>query len=179
MGQNQRYRFGVGAPPSLEPILVGIGMFTAGTTWIFTHGHMAFSCSTGTSTVLSVRLNFVTFAGCQLFRSSPYTILSITSKIGPATGQRAVLSFPAEKVSATLTRLSGRSETSETTCKLLYFDPPPPPKYKRKKHHTSSPQMRDAASRGPPLAWCVHPPGLMLSRLWSRSTPWTSSGPAH
>ena len=33
--------FGVfGAPPVLEPILVGIGMFTGGTIWILTHGYM-------------------------------------------------------------------------------------------------------------------------------------------
>ena len=31
VGQNQWYRFGVGAPPILEPILVGIGMVTGGT----------------------------------------------------------------------------------------------------------------------------------------------------
>ena len=31
--------FGVAAPPILEPILVGIGMFTGGTIWILTHGH--------------------------------------------------------------------------------------------------------------------------------------------
>ena len=37
VGQNQRYHFGVGAPPILEPILVGIGMFTGGTIWILTH----------------------------------------------------------------------------------------------------------------------------------------------
>ena len=37
VGQNQWYRFGVGAPPILEPILVGIGMFTDG---ILTHGHV-------------------------------------------------------------------------------------------------------------------------------------------
>ena len=29
--QNPWYHFGVGAPPILEPILVGIGMFTGGT----------------------------------------------------------------------------------------------------------------------------------------------------
>ena len=30
-----------GAPPILEPILVGIGMFTGGTIWVLTHhGHM-------------------------------------------------------------------------------------------------------------------------------------------
>ena len=34
MGSN----FGVDAPPILEPILVGIGMFTGGTIWIWTHG---------------------------------------------------------------------------------------------------------------------------------------------
>ena len=28
VGQNQWYHFGVGAPPIIEPILVGIGMFT-------------------------------------------------------------------------------------------------------------------------------------------------------
>ena len=28
VAQNQWYHFGVGAPPILEPILVGIGMFT-------------------------------------------------------------------------------------------------------------------------------------------------------
>ena len=28
VGQNQWYHFGVGAPPILEPVLVGIGMFT-------------------------------------------------------------------------------------------------------------------------------------------------------
>ena len=39
VGQNQWYHFGVGAPPILEPILVGIGMFTGGTIWILTHGH--------------------------------------------------------------------------------------------------------------------------------------------
>ena len=38
--QNQWYHFGVGAPPILKPILVGIGMFTGGTIWILTHGHM-------------------------------------------------------------------------------------------------------------------------------------------
>ena len=31
VGPNQWYRFGIGAPPSLVYILVGIGMFTAGT----------------------------------------------------------------------------------------------------------------------------------------------------
>ena len=30
VGQHQWYHFGVGAPPILEPILVGIGMFTGG-----------------------------------------------------------------------------------------------------------------------------------------------------
>ena len=30
VGQNQWYHFWVGAPPMLEPILVGIGMFTGG-----------------------------------------------------------------------------------------------------------------------------------------------------
>ena len=34
VGQNQ------GAPPILEPILVGIGMFTGGRIWILTHGQM-------------------------------------------------------------------------------------------------------------------------------------------
>ena len=31
VGQNQWYHFGVGATPILEPILVGIGMFSGGT----------------------------------------------------------------------------------------------------------------------------------------------------
>ena len=30
----------VGAPPILEPILVGIGMFSGGAIWILTHGHV-------------------------------------------------------------------------------------------------------------------------------------------
>ena len=34
------HHFGVGAPPILESILVGIGMFTGGTIWILTHGHI-------------------------------------------------------------------------------------------------------------------------------------------
>ena len=32
--------FGVGAPPTLVGILVGIGMFTGGTIWILTHGQI-------------------------------------------------------------------------------------------------------------------------------------------
>ena len=39
VGQNQWYHSKVGAPPILEPILVGIGMFR-GTIWILTHGHL-------------------------------------------------------------------------------------------------------------------------------------------
>ena len=31
----------VNSPPSLEPILVEIGMFTGGTIWVLTHGHLA------------------------------------------------------------------------------------------------------------------------------------------
>ena len=31
VGQHQWYHFLVGAPPILEPILVGVGMFTGGT----------------------------------------------------------------------------------------------------------------------------------------------------
>ena len=38
MVQN-RYHFGIGAP-ILEPILVGIGMFTGGTIWVLTHGQL-------------------------------------------------------------------------------------------------------------------------------------------
>ena len=34
VGQNKWYHFGVGAPPILEPVLVGIGMFTGSTIWI-------------------------------------------------------------------------------------------------------------------------------------------------
>ena len=33
--------FGLGAPPILEPILVGIGMFTGGTIWVLTYGHIS------------------------------------------------------------------------------------------------------------------------------------------
>ena len=40
MVQNQWYHFGIGAPPILEPILVGIGMFTGGTGFV-THGHVS------------------------------------------------------------------------------------------------------------------------------------------
>ena len=32
--------FGVGAPPTLEPIFVRVGMFTGGTIWLLTHGHL-------------------------------------------------------------------------------------------------------------------------------------------
>ena len=39
-GQNQWYHFGVGAAPILVEILVGIGMFTGGTIWILSHGHI-------------------------------------------------------------------------------------------------------------------------------------------
>ena len=38
--QHQWHHFGVGAPPILEPILVGIGMFTGGTIWILTHSRI-------------------------------------------------------------------------------------------------------------------------------------------
>ena len=41
VGQNQWSHFGAGAPPILDPIVVGIGMFTGGTMWILTHGHLA------------------------------------------------------------------------------------------------------------------------------------------
>ena len=40
VGQNQWYHLGVGAPPILEPILLGIGMFTGGMIWTLTHGHI-------------------------------------------------------------------------------------------------------------------------------------------
>ena len=33
--------FGVGVPPILELILVWIGMFTGGTIWFLTHGHLS------------------------------------------------------------------------------------------------------------------------------------------
>ena len=32
--------WGIGAPPMFEPILVVIGMFTGGTIWLLTHGHL-------------------------------------------------------------------------------------------------------------------------------------------
>ena len=35
MVQNQWYHVGIGAPPILEPIFVGIGIFTGGTIWGF------------------------------------------------------------------------------------------------------------------------------------------------
>ena len=38
--QHQWYHFGVGAPPILEPMLVGIGMFTGGTIWVLSHSHI-------------------------------------------------------------------------------------------------------------------------------------------
>ena len=47
VGQNQWYHFGVGAPPILEPILVGIGMFTGGTIWILTHGQIGLEPTAG------------------------------------------------------------------------------------------------------------------------------------
>ena len=37
---NGMYHFGVGAPPILEPILVGIAILTGGTIWFLTHGHI-------------------------------------------------------------------------------------------------------------------------------------------
>ena len=40
MGQNPWYQFGAGAPPILELILVGIGMFTGGTIWLLSHSHL-------------------------------------------------------------------------------------------------------------------------------------------
>ena len=40
MVQNPWYHLGIGAPPILEPISVGIGMFTGGTIWVLTHGHL-------------------------------------------------------------------------------------------------------------------------------------------
>ena len=43
--QNQWYHLGVGAPPILEPIFVGVGMFTGGTIWLLTHGHILFQKS--------------------------------------------------------------------------------------------------------------------------------------
>ena len=51
-GQNQWYHFGVGAPPILGPILVGIGMFTGGMIRILSHGHMGLrtSCNHNGST---------------------------------------------------------------------------------------------------------------------------------
>ena len=42
-GSKPMVPFGVGAPPILEPILVGTGMFTGGRIWILTHGHIRLS----------------------------------------------------------------------------------------------------------------------------------------
>ena len=41
VGQNQRYHFGVGAPPILAYFSGWIGMFTGGTIWVLIHGHMS------------------------------------------------------------------------------------------------------------------------------------------
>ena len=38
--QNQWHHFGIGARPSAV-YLVGIGMFTGGTIWLLTHGHIS------------------------------------------------------------------------------------------------------------------------------------------
>ena len=39
--------FSVNSPPILEPILVGIGMFTGVTIWILAHGHLAWVWNQG------------------------------------------------------------------------------------------------------------------------------------
>ena len=49
VGQNQWYHFEVGAPPILVGILARIGMFTGGTIWVLTHGHIAISGLLGAS----------------------------------------------------------------------------------------------------------------------------------
>ena len=42
VGQEQCYHFGVGAPPIILVYFSGwIGIFTGGTIWILTHGHVA------------------------------------------------------------------------------------------------------------------------------------------
>ena len=46
VAQNQWYHFGLGAPPILEPTLVGIGMFAGGTIWLLTNGHIGVLQST-------------------------------------------------------------------------------------------------------------------------------------
>ena len=46
MVQHHWYHFGMGAPPILEPILVGIGMFTGDTIWVLTHGYIAIDATT-------------------------------------------------------------------------------------------------------------------------------------
>ena len=55
--------FGVGAPPILEPILVGIGMFAGGYE-ILTHGHMSSctACFLGTKTP-TFHVNTITEGG--------------------------------------------------------------------------------------------------------------------
>ena len=40
VGQDQWYHFGVGAPPISVYFSGWIGMFTEGTIWILTHGHI-------------------------------------------------------------------------------------------------------------------------------------------
>ena len=67
VGQKQWYHLGVGAPPILEPILVGIGMFTGGTIWILTHGHF--------------------------FTSSPFQSLRLDSHFGSGAPQALLLLF--------------------------------------------------------------------------------------
>ena len=47
VGQNQLYHFRVGAPPILEPILVGIGMFTGGTIWLLTQADLYIEADSG------------------------------------------------------------------------------------------------------------------------------------
>ena len=46
--------FGAGAPPVLEPILLGIGMFTEGTIWILTRGQFYWNTLGGSEAWLPV-----------------------------------------------------------------------------------------------------------------------------
>ena len=72
MVQNQQYHFGVGAPPVLEPILVGIG--------ILTHGHMFLA---GSAMVLCLRPGPAGFVVAITAAGAAYQLISASAKLGP------------------------------------------------------------------------------------------------